>query len=88
MTKKEKILAAYPDDTFLFWEGFEEAILGVDYTSLRIIYSIKKCIDILIEDSKLSFEDAREDLEYNTLGAYVGEKTPIMLDDDFLDEDV
>ena len=75
----ESILEKYPDETFLKADGFDDAILGVEESSMRLIYSISKCIDILMED--MSDEDALEHFYYNVSGAYVGEQTPIWCDD-------
>ena len=62
-------------------DGFDEAILGLDYSSNRVIYSVKKCINILVDSNEFTQEDAIEYLEYNTFNAYVGEKTPIWCND-------
>ena len=75
----ESILEKYPDETFLKADGFDDAILGVGESSMRLIYSVSKCIDILMED--MSDEDALEHFYYNVSGAYVGEQTPIWCDD-------
>jgi|TARA_R110000868_G_scaffold195851_1_gene441597 hypothetical protein len=75
----ESILEKYPDETFLKADGFDDAILGVDESSMRLIYSISKCIDILMED--MSDEDALEHFYYNVSGSYMGEQTPIWCDD-------
>ncbi len=77
----EQIIERYPDEEFLKADGFDEAIIGVDETSSRLIYSVKKCIKILMED--MSEEDALEHFSYNVFGAWVGEKTPIWCDDNF-----
>jgi hypothetical protein len=73
--KLESILENYPDETFLKADGFDEAVIGFDEHSLRLIYSMSKCLDILMED--MSDEDALEHFYYNVSGAYVGEQTPI-----------
>jgi hypothetical protein len=78
---REEILEKYPDEEFLLADGFDEAIIGVDEKSMRIIYSISKSIEILMKD--MSEEDAFEYFYYNVSGAYVGEKTPIWCDDIF-----
>lgn len=69
----------YSDEEFLFADGFDEAIIGVDSGSMRLIYSISKCIEILCRD--MPEEDAMEHFSFNIEGAYVGEKTPIWCDD-------
>jgi hypothetical protein len=75
----DNILENYPEEEFLKADGFDEAILGVDDTSMRLIYSVSKCIEILMKD--MSDEDAFEYFYFNVSGAYVGEKTPIWCSD-------
>ncbi len=77
----QQIIEKYEGEEFLKADGFDEAIIGVDETSCRLIYSIKKCIEILMQD--MSEEDALEHFSYNVSGAWVGEKTPIWCDDNF-----
>lgn len=78
----ENIIQNYEDEEFLIADGFNDAIIGVDDTSMRIIYSVSKCLDILTEEG-LSLEDAIEHFNYNVKGSYVGEKTPIWCEDNF-----
>ncbi len=73
-----KLLEQFPDQEFLLADGFNEAIIGVEYISGRVIYDIDMMIKILI-DEEMSYEDAIEHLEYNVLGSYVGENTPIYI---------
>ena len=54
---------------------YEQAIIGQDDASLRVVYSVDKIIGILSEE--MSEEEAREFYEYNILGAYMGDMTPI-----------
>lgn len=68
---------------FLKADGFDEAIIGVDINSMRLVYSIGKCINILMTDDEMSEEDAREYFSFNVTSAYVGENTPIWVDDEF-----
>jgi len=65
------------EEQSLFADGFDEAIIGVDSMTSRIIYSVSLCYKILQERDKLSFEDAQEHLAFNVFGSYVGDKTPI-----------
>lgn len=74
------IIEAYPEHSFLTADGFDEAILGVDESSMRIIYSVSKCIEILCEE--MSLEDALEHFSYNVQNTYIGEQTPIWCDDE------
>ena len=79
-TMLDLILEKYPDEQFLKADGFDEAILGVEEKGMKLIYSVKSCIDILIREG-LSDEDAIDHFYFNVHGAYVGEKTPIWCND-------
>ena len=54
---------------------YEQAIIGQDDASLRIVYSADKIIESLSEE--MTPEEAEEFYEYNILGAYMGDMTPI-----------
>jgi hypothetical protein len=69
------ILEQYEDEEFLIADGFNQAVIGVEESTMRLIYSVNKCIEILTED--MSEEDAIEYFNYNVLRSYVGENTPI-----------
>jgi len=77
----QDLIEIYPEETFLKADGFDEAIIGVEESSMRLVYSVRKCIDILCND--MSLEDACEYFNFNVCGAYVGEKTPIWCADNF-----
>jgi hypothetical protein len=65
-------------DRTLYADGFEEAIVGIDYidSPARVIYDKNKMIEILVEEG-MELDDAIEHLEYNVWCAYVGQGTPI-----------
>ena len=77
----DEILERYQDEELLIADGFNKAIIGIEDKSLRLIYSVKKCLEILQKD--MSYEEASEYFDFNVSGAYVGEKTPIWCYDDF-----
>ena len=54
---------------------YEQAIIGQDDASLRVVYSANKIIEILSEE--MTHEEAVEFYEFNILGAYMGDMTPI-----------
>ena len=90
MNMLEKILDNYPEDEFLKADGLDGAIIGVDETSMRLIYSVTKCLEILMDDFKDDLEPdddlhtvAMEHFTFNVSGGYVGEKTPIWCWDDY-----
>ena len=64
-------------------DGFDDAIIGVDYNTGRIAYSVSKCITILMLDEGMTELDATEWFYFNVAGSYVGEGTPIWIDDTY-----
>ena len=77
----DKILEWFPEEEILKADGFDDAIIGVEDDSMRLIYSVSKCIEILVAQG-MSEEDAVEYFHFNTKGAWVGDKTPIWCTDD------
>lgn len=75
----EEILEQYEEETLWKADGFDQAVLGVEQSTMRLIYSVKKCIEILTED--MPEEEAIEYFNYNTLRSYIGDKTPIWCND-------
>lgn len=71
----DKILEWFPEEELLKADGFDEAIIGIDDSNMRLVYSVSKCIEILSKD--MSEEDAVEYFNFNVSSAYLGEKTPI-----------
>lgn len=80
MNMLEEILENNPDDTFLKADGFDEAVIGWEENSGRLIYSVSKCIDCLMGQG-MTDEEALEFFYYNVSGAYMGEQTPIFCTD-------
>jgi len=77
------ILCRYEDEDILKADGLDKAIIGVDeHTTIRLIYSYTKIIQILMEDD-MTREEAEEWFGYNIQSAWFGEKTPIYCMDDF-----
>ena len=68
----------YPD--LLTLDGFDEAVLGVVERAglLAVCYNRNKIINILMRD--MNYEEAMEYYEFNILGSYMGEHTPVYLD--------
>jgi hypothetical protein len=68
----------YPD--LLTVDGFDEAVIGVVERAglLAVCYDRNKIIEILMRD--MNREEAWEYYEFNILGAYMGESTPVYLD--------
>jgi hypothetical protein len=83
MSLKEKIeqLAYDTDSPIIFFDYFEEAIIGVELEEMRVIYSVSKCLEIL--NKEMSEEEADEYFEFNVRGSKMGTHTPIFCDDKF-----
>lgn len=65
---------------FLSEDEFDEAIIGVVERaggSPVIAYDTQKILDIL--EQSMPMEDAQEYFDYNILGAYMGDKTPVYI---------
>ena len=86
MSKLETITECYPDLELLKADGFDDAILGIaciKQTGVYVlVYSRVKCIEILMTRDKMTEEEAQEYFDFNVEGSYMGEKTPIWVDDE------
>ena len=81
MNMIEQIIEQYYEEEFLKADGFDDAIIGVEESKMRLIYSVSKCLKILEQD--MAELDAMEYFTFNVSGAYVGDKTPIWCWDNF-----
>jgi len=76
MIDKEQLMEILADEECLTADGFEDALVGCTYgANVVAVYDINKMIEILVEEG-IEYDDAVEFLDYNVVGAYVGEKTP------------
>ena len=68
----------YPD--LLTIDGFDEAIMGVvERIDIQVVcYNKTKILNILMKE--MSHQEAIEYYEFNILGAYMGETTPVYLE--------
>jgi len=77
----EQLRDEYPE--LLTADGFDEAVIGLVEGAARgpvICYDYERCVEILVGQG-MDREEAEEHLDFNTLGAYVGESTPLFLHD-------
>ena len=88
MTEDERLVKA---------DGLEDAIIGVGSRINMpevLIYSYNKSVDIFMKRDGMTYKEAVEWMEFNVVGAWVGETTPIFVHeipsgqkiDDFLEE--
>ena len=66
MNKREEIISELCDDEeIIFADGFDDAIIGVVYNELIVVYSFTKAINMLREI--MSEEEAIEHLHFNVM---------------------
>ena len=67
----------------LLADGFEDALIGYGtrFSYDVAVYSTSKCLKILMGRDGMSDEEAMEYFTFNVTGAYVGEHTPVFLED-------
>ena len=63
----------------LLADGFDEALIGIvrQFTKTLALYDYNQCVEILIRRDEMTHEEAIEFMEFNVLGAWVGEHTPV-----------
>ena len=81
MTTRARISDLLEEAIFLEPATFDAAILGVAERfgmNPVVCYDRSRCIDILARD--MPRDEAEEFFEFNTIGAWMGEGTPIFVD--------
>jgi hypothetical protein len=66
----------------LYANGYDDCIIGVGriFHDYKIIYDTNKILHKMVEEQGMTTEEAIEFYEYNMVGAYMGEGTPIFLE--------
>ena len=83
---KEYLMEILAEEDCLTADGFDDALVGFTCgADLVAVYDVQKMIEILIMEG-MEHDDAVEHLDYNVIGAYVGEKTPLYIN--FVTEEV
>ena len=80
LSKRDKVieLVGLIGEEPLFADGFDDAIIGVEFLTMpRVVYDQNKIVDILMEEHEMNDEEAQEFFDYNIAGSYVGEQTAI-----------
>jgi len=77
---REEIAEINPDA--LLCDGFDEAIIGMaERINLGpvVAYDVDKILNIMVERDGMTYEEAIEYFDYNILGAWMGENTPVYI---------
>jgi len=67
------------------YDGYDEAIIGPayiwrDHTQVKVlVYDAEGIREILMKRDGMSSEDAREFIEFNIEGGYLGPHTPVLV---------
>lgn len=66
----------------LLADGLEDAFVGytVNFHHAHVaVYDYDKCVQVLVNRDGMTWEEAEEFLEFNTLSAYVGDNGPLFV---------
>jgi len=61
---------------------YDHAIMGICYSfggEAKTAYDLDKIIKVLMEEDGMTNEEAEEFFDFNILGSYVGETTPVYI---------
>lgn len=76
------------DEETLLMDNFDEAFIGFSQRinePLLAVYSYEKMVQVCVERDGMTYDEATEYIEYNCIGAWVGERTPIIVQNPFDD---
>ena len=79
MTPEE--VAEYNEEALIV-DGFDKAIIGVaERINLGPVaaYDVETIIEILMERDEMDYEEALEYFQYNIIGSWMGEHTPVFI---------
>jgi len=66
----------------ILMDGFDEALIGFSQRinePLLAVYSWEKMVNVCVARDGMSREEALEYIEYNCIGAWIGNQTPIIV---------
>lgn len=79
MTPEE--VAEYNEEALIV-DGFDKAIIGVaERINLGPVaaYDVEKILEILMERDEMDYEEALEYFQYNIIGSWMGDYTPVFI---------
>ena len=78
--RDEQVMTVLEDSNALLADGFGDALMGHTHGSNPVaVYDYEHCVNILIERDGMDCVSAIEFMEFNVVGAYVGEKSPVFI---------
>ena len=80
----DRLMMLLEDNACLLADGFDQSLVGITQGVNPVaIYDVNLMVNHLVDQDGMTEEDAVEHLEFNVVGAYVGEKTPMYVALDF-----
>jgi hypothetical protein len=82
MMPDDSPLDALCDDDTLFLPGLEAALLGIATRCTQgpvAVYDYDALVRVFVERDGLTPEEAAEYIDFNIAGAWVGDRTPLLL---------
>lgn len=70
------------EENVVLMDGFEEAFIGYSQRinePVLAVYSWEKMVDVCMTRDGMTDVEAMEYIDYNCLGSWVGERTPIIV---------
>ena len=67
----------------LIADGFDKAFIGIGHRAASqdvAVYDYHKCSKVLVRRDGMTLEEAYEWLDFNVVGSYVGDLTPIFVE--------
>ena len=66
-----------PDDA-IYYPEYDKAIVGFT-TKGQVVYDVDACVQVLVDDNDMGYEEATEYFWFNTEGAHFGNMTPVFI---------
>lgn len=72
----------YPGKEIVLADGFENQLIGIGrhFNKPLAVYDKNGCINQLMEENQMKYEEAEEYFLFNVQDAYVGESTPVFIE--------
>ena len=83
MKTLEAIITKFYGEDILIVDGFDDAVIGIEESTMRLVYSVTKCLEI-VQSQGIHEEEALEHFYLNVHATYI-EETAIFCFDDFTD---
>ena len=78
--REEQIMSVLKENEALLADGFGPALMGHTHgTNPVAVYDYEHCIKILMDRDGMDCVNAIDYMEFNVVGAYHGEKTPLFI---------